>query len=138
MKTKILFLVYIIISSACSEPEPKLELKTPEAFSFDLGDSWEVNSSVKAIGFAQKEEEENYSIKLSYSVDIISESDSLLAIYNDLIDESNNEEFLDYILEAQIEIDSTFGEGDHILIYHVKDELSNQEKSISVDFNLSK
>ena len=119
-------------------PEPNLQLSNPEAFSFDLGDSWEINSSVKAKGFAQNEMDDNYSINLSYSVDFLSKSDTLLAIYNDSIKETANEEFLDCILEAQIEIDSTFGEGDYTLIYNVKDELSKQERTISVDFNLSK
>lgn len=137
---KKLFISFFAIVSffSCSGPEPNLELTNPEAFSFDLGDSWEINSSVKAKGFAQKEMDDSYSINLFYSVDFLSESDTLLAIYNDSIKETANEEFLDYILEAQIEIDSTFGEGDYTLIYNVKDELSKQKKTISVDFNLSK
>lgn len=138
MKTYIYLFTVIILFFACSEPEPDLQLSNPEAFSFDLGDSWEVNSSVKAKGFAQNEKDDSYSINLSYSVDFLSISDTLLAIYNDKVTDTNQEEILDYILEAQIEIDSTFGEGDYTLIYNVKDELSEQEKTISVDFNLSK
>lgn len=122
---------------ACSEPEPNLQLSNPEAFAFDLGDSWEVNASIKAVGFLV-EEEELYSAKLSFSVDLISNKDSLPSIFNDQIDESSGEEILDLMLDAQIEIDSTFAEGDYKLLFHVTDILSNQNDTISVAFNLSK
>ena len=137
IKLIILFIICLGLI-ACSEPEPNLELTNPEAFSFDLGESWEVNSSVKAKGFAQFEENDSFNINLSYSVDFLSKTDTLIAIYNDKINKSAEEEILDYILEAQIEVDSTFSEGNYKLIFNVQDEISKQEKSISVDFNLSK
>ena len=125
---------------ACSgRPEPNLILSNPEAFAFDLGDSWEVNASVNAAGFAQIEKNDEYFIKLSYSVDLISPtSDTLFSIYNESLDEKDVEEFIDIILEAQIEIDSTFGPGSYGLIFNVKDDYSEQTKSIDVDFKLSK
>lgn len=85
-----------------------------------------------------EEKEELFSAKLSYSVDLISNKDSLLSIFNDHIDENRGEEILDLILDAQIEIDSTFAEGDYKLKFHVTDELSKQTKSMSIDFNLTK
>ena len=116
----------VIIFFACScRPEPNLMLSSPEAFAFDLGDSWEVNASVTAKDFAQVEKEDQYFVKLSYSVDLVSpESDSLKSIYNESIDQQDSEEFLDIILEAQIEIDSTFGEGKYKLVFNVIDEYS--------------
>jgi len=137
---KYLISVIIIGLWACtSRPEPNLELSNPEAFYFDLGDTWEVNASVKTMGFAQREMDDGYSVKMSYTIDLITpNSDSLAAIYNELVDEENNEEFMDFILEAQIEVDSSFGEGNYKLIFHVKDEYSAQTESIAVDFNLTK
>lgn len=138
MKNSILILSLVFFFLSCSGPEPNLQLSNPEAFAFDLGDSWEVNASIKAMGFQVEEEDGNYFSKLSYSVDLITQYDSLVAIYNDRIDKNGTEEILDVMLEAQIEIDSTFEEGDYKLIFNVSDELSKQTKSLSVDFNLSK
>lgn len=138
MKINILSFLLIIIAFACSDPEPNLQLSNPEAFAFDLGGSWEVNASIKAVGFLVEENEETYSANLSYSVDLISYNDSLLTIYTDKIEEKENEEILDLMLEAQIEVDSTFEEGEYKLLFHVTDILSNQNDTISVAFNLSK
>jgi hypothetical protein len=139
-KMKYLFIVLIIGMWACSgRPEPNLFLFNPEAFAFDLGDSWEVNSSVNVKGFAQIEKNDEYLINLSYTVDLVTPNqDSLFSIYNESLEEKDTEEFMDVILEAQIDIDSTFGAGNYQLIYNVTDEYSKQIKSIEVDFNLSK
>jgi len=137
---KNLLFVIVISFFACSEkPEPILELSNPEAFSFDLGDSWEVNGSVNVIGFVQEEKDDEFHAELIYSVDLITpESDTLVAIYNDKVDERSNEEIMDIILESQIEIDNSFGEGDYKIIYNITDKLSNKVKSITIDFNLTK
>ena len=138
MQKSILILSLVFFFFSCSGSEPNLQLSNPEAFAFDLGDSWEVNASIKAIGFLVEEKEGNYFSKLSYSVDLISQYDSLVAIYNDRVDKNGTEEILDIMLEAQIEIDSSIEEGDYKLIFNVTDELSKQTKSLSVDINLSK
>ena len=139
MKYLILIVVFACLISCSSKPEPNLELSNPEAFSFDLGDNWEVNASVSAKGFSQKEENDNFNLNLSYSVDLVTpNSDTMASVYNEVVNETDIEEFMDFILEAQIEIESTFGQGEYILIFNVKDELSGQKKSMDVDFNLSK
>lgn len=139
------YLIFIVVIlaltqiSCSSKPDPNLELSNPEAFSFDLGDSWEVNASVTTKGFAQKENGDAYSINLSYTVDLITpNSDSILAVFSDEVKETDSEEFMDFILEAQVEIESTFGEGNYKLIFNVKDEFTSQIKMISVDFKLTK
>ncbi len=139
MKKLIIISIIFLSLFACSKPEPNLELFNPEAFAYDIGDSWEVNATVNAKGFLQKEFEDIFRMKLSYSVDLVTpESDSLNSIFNDVIEEINDEEIVDIALEAQIEIDSTFSEGIYVLLFNVKDEFSNQTKSIKVNFNLMK
>ena len=169
MKKFILISFLLFAFSACSGPEPNLQLSSPEAFAFDLGDSWEVNASIKAKNFSQLTSEEyvlksgreiikikdgyvilddkvktklledNYHNHIYFTVDLISPlSDTLKSIFNDTVSQSNSEEILDTMLEAQIEIDSTFGIGDYKLIFNVTDVLSKQTKSLSLDFNLSK
>jgi hypothetical protein len=138
MKKIIIISLLLFVFSTCSGPEPNLQLSNPEAFSFDLGDSWEVIASVSAKGFAQEEKEDSFSIHLSYSVDLVTaEADSLISIYSDNVDSNDSEEFIDLPLEAQIEIDSSFAEGSYKLVFNVKDEISNQIKSIEVKFDLT-
>lgn len=134
-----IIILAVFVWACSSKPEPNLELSNPEAFSFDLGDNWEVNASVTAKGFNQKEEGDNFNVNLSYSVDLVTpNSDTMASVYNEIVNETDTEEFMDFILEAQIEIESTFGQGEYILIFNVKDELSGQKKSMNVDFNLAK
>ena len=137
---KFTFMFLLIGFWACGgRPDPNLQLANPEAFAFDLGESWEVNASVSALGFAQEENDDQYSIKLSYFVDMVTPAaDTLREIYDDFLDADDEEEFMDVILEAQLEIDSSFGEGTYKLIFNVKDEYSQQTRSVSVDFNLGK
>ena len=136
---KINYIIILFLSLwACSEPEPDLQLSNTEAFAFDLGDSWEVNASVKAIGFAEEEKDDKYVVKLSYIVDLVTpNSDSLVSIFSNTVNESNEEEILDLILEAQIELDSSFSPGNYFLIFNVTDEYSSQTKSIKVKFDLT-
>lgn len=139
MKSIILVFIVVGLVACSSKPEPNLELSNPEAFSFDLGDGWEINASVSAKGFAQKEEDDNFNVNLSYSVDLVTtNSDTMVAVFNETVNETDTEEFMDFILEAQIEIESTFGSGNYKLIFNVKDELSGQRKNLAVDFNLHK
>lgn len=125
---------------ACSsKPEPNLKLSNPEAFAFAIEDIWEVNATVIAKDFTQKKTDDVFIAKLSYTVDIVTvESDTLKSIFDDWSEEENSEEFIDMALEAQLELDTTFGEGSYKLIFHVKDEFSNQTKSIEVKFDLTK
>ncbi len=140
MKNTLYIIVLFFGIWACSgKPEPNLELFNPDAFAFDIGDSWEVNASVYAKGFAQNEKNDKFEIKLSYSVDLVTaELDTMISIYSDNVNENSSEEFIDLPLEAQIEFDSSFTEGNYKLIFNVKDELSNQTKSIEVNFDLTK
>jgi len=116
-----------------------LVLFNPGAFSFDIGDNWEVNASINAKGFTQLERKNEWQVNLSYNVDIVTpESDSLVSIFKNVVKEKNNEEITDIQLEAQIEIDSSFSAGNYKLIFNVKDELAKQSKSAYINFNLTK
>ncbi|MCK7518922.1 MAG: hypothetical protein MZV64_14960 [Ignavibacteriales bacterium] len=51
----------------------KLSLSTysAEAFAYDLGESWEVNSTTRVKGFFQKEENGTFTALLSYDIDLV-------------------------------------------------------------------
>jgi hypothetical protein len=136
--TFILFAALMIISCG-GAPEPDLRLSNGEAFGFDLGESWEINASVKAEGFLQKEIEDGYQLHISYNVDLVTpQNDSLVSVYSNSVNETDPEEFMDFILEAQLEVDNNFGDGLYKVVFNVIDEYSKQTKTLSVDFNLSK
>lgn len=133
----IIYLLLISFLGCKSRPEPNLELFSPEAFAFNIGDSWEVNSSVNVKGFQKKKEGNKFKAQLSYNIDLITpKSDSLVSIfkssYVDLKEELN-----DIQLEAQIEIDTSFSKGEYKLLYHVTDELANKRKSMYINFSLT-
>lgn len=130
----------IIYSFGCSsKPEPNLELFSPEAFAFDVGDYWEVNATINAKGFEQKEKKDFFEHNLFYSVDMITaDTDTFEAIFEGDVVDSKKEEVIDVQLEAQIEVDSSFSEGKYILIFNVTDQLSKQKKSEKVELELTK
>ncbi len=169
MKKTIIVIFFIVSLIACSKSEPNLKLSNPEAFAFDLGDSWEVNASIKSMGFAQlsseeyvektgrkildskdgyiivednvktKIKEDLYHCHIYYSVDLVTNSlDTLKAIYSEEVHKESEEELSDIMLEAQIEIDSTFKEGNYKLFFNVKDKNSNAADTISITFDLTK
>ena len=138
-KTIILIILLINLFACKNKPEPNLELYNQEAFAFDIGESWEVNASVYAKGFGQIEKNDQWQLKLSYNVDLVApNSDSLVSIFENVIEESSSEEFTDIQLEAQIEIDSSFSAGEYKLIFNVKDELAINNKSTYINFMLTK
>ncbi len=141
MKTKFLISSFLLFNLlACkNKHEPKLELFNPEAFAFNIGDSWEVNATINAKGFAQNEKDSKWQIKLSYNVDLVTpDSDSLVSIFENNVEEESSEEFSDIQLEAQVEIDSTFGTGKYKLIFNVTDKLAKQSKSTYINFDVTK
>ncbi len=141
MKTKTLISAFLLFSilSCKNKPEPKLELFNPQAFAFDIGDSWEVNASVNAKGFLQNTNNNQFNIKLSYLVDMITPTqDTLKKIFTNTLANNQKNEFIDVPLEAQIELDSTFETGTYKLLFNITDEYSKQKKSIEVEFNLIK
>jgi hypothetical protein len=138
MKNVIILIVLYSLIACNSKPEPNLQLFSPEAFAFNIGDSWEVNASVNAKGFEQKENNEVFDIKLFFTVDLITpEKDTLKKIFTDSLVSNQKNEFIDVPMEAQIELDTTFAIGKYKLIFNITDKFSKQKKSAEVNFNLT-
>jgi hypothetical protein len=122
---KILPILFLLLS--CAKREAKLELFSPESFAYELDNGWEIDGSLRAKGFTQEKNGENYSAKLSYYLDIVTpKGDTLKSAYDGLKDVKKAEEIEDVALEFQIEIDSTFARGPYVLIYTVHDDLGSQ------------
>ena len=134
-----IIILFGTLTSCNKKSEPKLELFNPEAFAFDIGDSWEVNATINAKGFFKKEENNEFRIKLSYAVDLITpQKDTLKKIFTDTLANNQKNDFIDIPVETQIELDSTFETGNYKLLFNVKDEYSKQEKKAEVSFILTK
>jgi len=137
---KIFFPILIIFLSlsSCSKEEKQLKLFSPEAFAFSMGDSWELNSSIRIKGFIQSEKEEKFYADLSYTLHIITpESDTLFDADYGLLTPNSGEEMSDVGLDIQIEFDSSFSTGEYKIIYEVKDEFSKQTAVAETPFQLT-
>ncbi|MBZ0199219.1 MAG: hypothetical protein K8H86_05075 [Ignavibacteriaceae bacterium] len=130
--------VFSILFFSCGKDEPvELTAFNSEAFAYDIGDSWEVNASARIKGFQQSEKNDNYSIHLTYSADLIkSGGDTLKNIYEGVIEKSENESLMDVPMEAQFELDSAYMAGEYEVLFFVKDELSGRTAKTSAKFKL--
>lgn len=139
MRKILLIIVVCIITISCSNKEEiKFEAFSPEAFAYDIGDSWEVNATINVKGFLKKEVGEDFSASLNYSVDLIG-PDSL-EIENIFIDskEATSSELVDVQLEAQFELDYNSPEGLYKIIFNVTDNNSGDLASAQAEFELKK
>jgi len=127
----ILILFSSLLFFSCAKEE-KLELYNPESFAFKLDNGWELNGSLRVKGFRQIEENDVYSAKLTYLVDIITpEGDTLKNADDGMIDNEEEEEIMDIGIELQVEFDSTFSKGNYVIIYRVEDNLKPQSAVIA-------
>ncbi|PID59771.1 MAG: hypothetical protein CR986_04290 [Ignavibacteriae bacterium] len=133
----LLLFTFLLVTSCSNKPEPNLELFSPEAFAFDVGDYWEVNAEVYAKGFDYKESGDTVISKLVYWIDLVSpKGDTLKSIFDDSIEEYSNKVIPEMSLEAQLEIDTSYVKGNYKFIFNVKDDISKQKKSITAKFEL--
>jgi hypothetical protein len=132
------FVVCLLIFTGCSKKEEaKLEAYNAEAFAYDLGDSWEVNSTTRVKGFFQKEENGTFTALLSYDIDLVTAAgDTIKSLISRTEDKMKNEKMSDVDLETQFELDSTYSEGNYKVIFNVKDMNTEQTVKSSAEFVL--
>lgn len=132
-------LLFLFVFVSCSKKEQeKFEAFSPEAFAYDIGDSWEVNATVNVKGFAVKEIEKEFSASIDYTVDI-SGPDSLdvEAIFADTKEVTSNE-LTDLQLEAQFELNYDSPEGLYKIVFNITDNNSGETTSALAEFELQK
>ena len=131
--------VFLMIIS-CSKKDVKFEAFSSEAFAYDMGDgASEVNASVRVKGFVQNEKDGIYSVSISYSVDLVKPDSSVVkSIYKDVHKESEKDAINDVGLEAQFDLDSTYAEGNYSLVFSITDDLSKNNTTAKVSFDISK
>ena len=129
----------LLLFSSCSKEEKKLEVFNAEAFAYDLGESWEVDATIRVKGFNQNENNSKFTATLSYDIDLVKPSgDTVKSLISKTEDKSNNEVIMDVPLEIQFDLDSTYTDGDYKLIFRVKDAETGNMASASAPFSLKR
>jgi len=137
-KVLYIFLTILITLSCSKKEEVKFEAFSPEAFAYDIGDSWEVNATVNVKGFVRKEVGEELSASLDYSVDLSGpDSIEVESIFMDSKDVTSGE-LIDIQLEAQFELDYNSPEGLYQITFNITDNNSGEKTSAQTKFELKK
>ena len=136
---KCLFLLFlVIIISGCSKKEEKLELFSAEAFAYSMDNGWELDATCRVKGFEQKEENDKYKAKLSFTVDLQTPDGKLLLdVKEGLIDKTAKERIIDLPVETQVQLDSVYKAGRYLVIFNVKDSFTSKSVSIKKEFDLT-
>ncbi len=134
-----LFVLSLLLITSCSKEETKLEVFNPEAFAYDLGNTWEVNAMINVKGFEQREGSgDTFEASISYSADIKTpDGKTVENLYSDEIIISAEEVIVDIPLEVQFELDSTYSFGKYAIIFNIKDNYSQNSITGSVEFDLA-
>ena len=139
MKKSTMLLVTLILITSCSRKFEKFELFSAESFAYSMDSGWELNASVRAKGFEQDEENNKFTTKLSYFADIQTPDGRLLEkISSGVVDKTSDEKLIDFPIEAQIKLDSSFKPGIYKITFFVKDEATGKKGHLSSFFELSK
>lgn len=134
-----LFVLSLLLLTSCSKEETKLEAFNPEAFAYDLGNTWEVNATINVKGFEQREGSgDTFEASISYSADINTpDGKTIENLYTDIINISAQEEIIDIPLEVQFELDSTYSFGKYTIIFNITDNYSQYIITGSAEFDLT-
>jgi hypothetical protein len=133
-----LFLLALLTISCSKKEEVKFEAFSPEAFAYDIGDSWEINSTVNVRGFVKNEVGDELSTSLDFSVDIIDPDG--VETKNIFLDskEVTSKELIDVQLEAQFELDYNTPDGQYKIIFNITDKYSGEIVTAEAEFTLRK
>ncbi|MEW6508660.1 MAG: hypothetical protein AB1432_13045 [Bacteroidota bacterium] len=138
MKKFTFTLFCVIILSTCSSDESTLELFSAEAFAYSIDNGWELNATCLVKGFEQKEEENEFKAKLSFTVDLKTPDGNMLkGVGGGLIDKTDKEKITDLLLETQIQLDSSYKTGKYTIMFNVDDNFSGKSTSIQKEFELT-
>jgi hypothetical protein len=139
MKKVLLIFFSLFITISCSKKEEvKFEAFSPEAFAYDIGDSWEVNATVNVKGFVKKEVGDELSTSLDFRVDLLDPNGVLTKdVFIDSKDVTSKE-LIDVQLEAQFELDYSALNGKYKIVFNITDKYSGETATAEAEFELKK
>jgi len=137
---RILFLLIpalVFFSSCTGENDVKFEAFNPEVFSFDIGDEYEINASVRVKGFEIKGEGTEFNSSIGYELDLVKPGGETEKAFISKIEDFNfSEKVSDTGIDIQFNLDTTFSKGQYKLIFNLKDVFSGKTANTSADFTL--
>ncbi|MCW8803760.1 MAG: hypothetical protein OQK57_05115 [Ignavibacteriaceae bacterium] len=137
---KIIFVCFILFAviSCSKKEEVKFEAFSPEAFAYDIGDAWEINATVNVKGFVKKEEGDEFTASLEFTIDMNGpDSLEVTNIFGDSKDVTSSE-LIDVQLEAQFELDYNSPEGLYKITFDVTDKNTGEITTAQAEFELKK
>ncbi len=139
IRTISIAIIIFVLLSSCSKEEINLEAFNPEAFAYDLGNTWEVNATINVKGYEQRESsDDTFEASISYSTDIKTpDGKTVEKLYSDIVNISAEEEIIDIPLEVQFEMDSTYTLGRYKIIFNITDNYSEVSITSSTYFDLT-
>lgn len=141
MKRITVFFILILagLISCKKKPDVKFEAFSPEAFAYSLDNGWEVDATVMVRGYEMQKESSQNSVKLAYSVDLVTPTNQLKkGLFADTLDEGSTEPYSDLRLESQMELDSTYTPGKYKVVFNIKDLYSGEELNTEKEFDITK
>lgn len=134
-----LTLLFLLVIVSCSKKEEvKFEAFSPEAFAYDIGDSWEINATVNVKGFVKKEVGDELSTSIDFRVDLLDPNGVLTKdVFIDSKDVTSKE-LIDVQLEAQFELNYNSPDGLYKIIFNITDNYSGKVLSAETEFELKR
>jgi len=137
-KILLIFAISLVVVSCSKKEAVKFEAFSPEAFAYDIGDTWEINATVNVKGFVKKEVGDEPSASFDLSVDMISPDSIVIKnIFSDS-KEVSSKELIDVQLEAQFELDYNSLDGLYKLRFNITDKNSGEITTAQAEFELKK
>ena len=131
----VLLLIFLI--NGCSKQEEKFELYSPVAFAYSLDNSWELNASCQAKGFAKKEYKGRLGAQVSFVIDLKTPDGVIKKdVQHGRVDQLADKDVIDLAINTQINLDSTYKAGKYILIFNAKDDYTGRKAKIERQFEL--
>lgn len=139
MKKIFLLFAATVLIFACSKKKEKFELFSAESFAYSLDSGWEMNATVRAKGFEQHEDNNEFTAKLSYSVDLITPEGKLIkGIDSGVVNKTAKEKILELEINIQQKLNAAYKTGNYKVIFNVTDDFSGRKAMLWSFFELSK
>lgn len=133
----IIFSLFLVVSGCSKKQETKLEAFSPAAFAYEMGDSSEVDATVRVKGFQLNESNGMFTATLGYDIDLVTEKgDTIRSLISKVLDKSEKERFTETPIEIQFDLGPQFAKGKYQLIFRIKDAQSGQTATSSANFNI--
>lgn len=133
-----IIILFMLVSCSKKEEEEKFQAFSPEAFAYDIGDSWEINATVNVKGFVRKEAGDELLASLDISVDLVNPDGAKTQDVFIDTKEVTSKELVDVQLEAQFELDYNSSDGLYEIIFHITDKYSGEIIEAETKFELKK